>query len=198
MKLPIASSLLVLLLFSASQAASVDAGQLETTSRSDILDRYYDDIRDLPFNYRNVGSVLEAIAYLQLREEFPPPDFIVLANLVYWDGNGRTLGEIDLLVINVAENRVQIVYEVKMTASPVYAGRIARRQLRRLQAALLDESVAGFSDSFPDYSVEATLFDTDTEYRLLGGTETIEFDWDRSLDLTREEGDFLQERILGR
>jgi|GEM_PF-6741687 len=165
------------------------------TDRNQLLDDYFLEIRDLPFNYGNVGSVLEAIAYIELTRIYPPPRYQVLANTEYRDANGRTVGELDILVYDLSAGHVDSVYEVKLTASPSRAGKHARQQLLRFQKYIKDDLIYDFMGSYPQARLEAADFKESTKYLLIGGSETLDYDWAIQLDIRRDEGDVLQERI---
>lgn len=166
--------------------------------RRALLEGHAADIRDLDFDFGKVGSILEAIAYLEFRERFPPPQFAVLANVEYENASGRTLGEIDLAVVEIDSRRVRAVYEIKLTGSPENASRLAERQLGRLRDGLLDGTVVRFRGGLGGFPLEPDSFDGGTRFLRLGGQETRDYFWEVSLDLTRAEGDALQRMVRSR
>ena len=46
----------------------------------------------------SIGTILESLAVLQFNEKFDPQERVALANLTYHDTEGRTLGELDVVI----------------------------------------------------------------------------------------------------
>lgn len=164
--------------------------------REALLEQTFLEIRDLSFTWGDVGSVLEAIAFVEFRKRYPEPAYAVIPGVVYFNGEGRTLGELDLIVFDPESERVLEVYEVKLTASPRNAADRADRQLERLRRALEQGAVDEFRspEGFP--TLLPRHFDAGTFYGKIGSRETRGADWTHSFDLSRPEGDILQAKIL--
>ncbi len=170
--------------------------------RAALLEGYERAIRDLPFDYRKVGSVLEAIAFVEMRRYFPAPEFELIAGLQYFDATGRTLGELDLVAIQREgdERRVVAVYEVKLSGSHDGAFRAANGQLNRFRRHLAGGTVdhfrvAGHRAEQPR-PLKPAHFEGCDRFGLIGSLGSAAAGFDIEFDLRRSEGDVLQRRLL--
>lgn len=180
---------------SAAETPALRFAEEPAEDRAALIDGYAEALRDLPFDYGKVGSVLEAIACLEFSERFAAPDFGILANVPYESADGRTLGELDLVLFDRRTDRVAAVYEVKLTGNPDQAAKHGRSQLNRLRRALAENRPIRFLRGIGGAGLRPVHFDEETRFLLLGGSETRNQGWDVSLDLRRAEGDLLQERL---
>lgn len=166
------------------------------SDREALLEGYYEQIHDLSFRWGDVGSILEAIVYVEFQKRYPEPDYEIIPGTTYHDESGRTLGEIDILVYDRRNDRVLAVYEVKLTGSPGNAGKQANRQLARLKRAIEENTIDRFRtpEGYEDLGIRD--FHGQPQYGKIGSWETKGKGWTHSVDLFREEGDLLQEKIL--
>lgn len=172
-------------------------GPPDPANRDAILLGYQRQIRDLDFNWRQVGSVLEALGYRRLEALFPAPRYAIYHGLQYHDSTGRTLGEIDLLVFDTEANLVAAVYECKISGNPRRALEHAEEQLARFRDALRHHDVARFTPTGgPTRAWIAADFRELRDFRTVGGANTARQGYDLEIDLSRAEADQLQAMLL--
>lgn len=72
----------------------------------------FEAIRDQARYYRDPGAVCEEVARNEFELKYPAPQFEVIVGIAY-NLNGRTLGELDLVILDTKTDQVEIVGEVK-------------------------------------------------------------------------------------
>jgi hypothetical protein len=166
-------------------------------NREALLDFYFDQIKDLPFDYGRVGSVAEALGYTDLVRIYGTNDFEVLPSVSYHDAEGHTLGELDLTVIDRSTSDVVEVIEVKISTNLRKAGKLAIKQMDRLKSHLAGRDIARFSHPWNSkHEVRAPHFKASTVYGRMGNSGALAAGFHYELDLTRAEADLLQKRLL--
>lgn len=165
-------------------------------NREALLEGYFQAIRDLPLNWGNVGSVLEAVAVLKLQEAYPEPEYAIYSGIEYANNAGRTLGELDVLIWDALADKALAVYECKLTSNFQRAGAKAEEQLERFQDALKSKEIkimhSRYNKTFkPEQFKQVAIFG------IIGPHGANRAGWDLQIDISREEGDLLQERITG-
>lgn len=164
--------------------------------REAMLDAYYGLIKDLPFDYGKVGSIVEALAFKHFEVIYPPDQFKIVCNLTYQDARGRTLGELDLAVFEKHTGDAVLVVEAKSGRRIRHAGHQATAQLERFQRHIKAGEVAGFSASVPlQEPIEPAQFKEDAIYARVGGQGALSAGFEFEVDLTREEAGRLQDRL---
>jgi hypothetical protein len=165
--------------------------------RHALLDAYYAGIKDSDFDFGKEGSVMEALAFAACAQKFPEPRFEILPNLEYQGAGSRTLGELDLVVLDREKARVVLVVEVKLKSSFLKSDRRARDQLYRFQSHLNEGRITRFlynRDRKRDLPV--ALFKENEAYARVGNQGALAGGFEYEIDLTREEADDLRDRIL--
>ncbi len=165
--------------------------------RERVLESYVREIRDLDFDYGKVGSVLEAIGYLELKRRFPAPQYAVVPSVQYFNHEGRTVGELDLVVVDVEASRAVVVYEAKLTGNPGAAGGRAAEQIERFRRTLRAGEVFRFQGRPGDLRLGVDHFRGDIPMLRMGTRETESYGWEAVMDITRSEGDIVQSRLGG-
>jgi len=97
LKFLLASFLFIPLWGGAQQSGLEDARasteeETETALRKELVDEYYEKIRDLKFDFGKMGNVFSAVASLELREEFKGQDFEILNGIDFQDLDGKKVG----------------------------------------------------------------------------------------------------------
>lgn len=72
----------------------------------------FEKLKNVERSFEDAGAICEEIAAIDLREEFPEPQFEVIVGIAYGDLK-RTIGELDVVVLDRSQNRVVQVAEVK-------------------------------------------------------------------------------------
>lgn len=76
------------------------------------LQPVFDAIKDAGVNYKPDGTVCEQIVLLQMAQTYSPEQYAITSGVEYDVGDG-TVGELDLVIMNKATQRVEVVGEVK-------------------------------------------------------------------------------------
>ncbi|NJL19275.1 MAG: hypothetical protein HC901_03050 [Bdellovibrionaceae bacterium] len=163
-------------------------------SRAAHLQACFEKIKDLPFDYGKVGSVLEALAVVDMGARYPAPKYSIRHGVEYQDSTGRTAGEIDLIVWDEEQQRAVRVYEVKLSGNPERAMQTAKEQIKRLKEHVKEGNISRFLDPVDrgrTYTVEQFRNVEKWGYYGCKG-----MDWEEEYDITREEGDILQAKLL--
>lgn len=166
-------------------------------TRQDLLKSYAEKIRPLDFDYRQVGSVLEALGFLYLQEKHAPNGREVYGDVQYNNHEGRTLGELDLVVWCPSNKQVVAVYEVKISKNYERAMAHAHSQLARFQRHLKNEEINKVSSLIkPARDWQPSDFSSCTNFGVIGGTGSLKYGSTIQLDLERNEADILQGMLL--
>lgn len=171
-----------------------DFGDRIDPDRAELLDRYFEAIRKLPLDYGKIGSVLEAIALVELGKLYPEPDYAVYTGIQYENHSGRTLGELDIVIWDLKENHALAVYECKLTGNFRRAGQKGREQLNRFINSLKAREIGGMrSEAGKRFNPQQ--FEEALVYGLIGPHGALDAKWALQIDLSRGEGDILQDRL---
>lgn len=91
-------------------AFSAQAAQ--ESSLSPKLQPLFEVLKKIPANYKTEGTACEQAARIEAYQTYPADRFAITTGVEYDIGDG-TLGELDLLVIDKASDKVVVVGEVK-------------------------------------------------------------------------------------
>lgn len=145
-------------------------------------------------NYRAIGSILEALVRAKLATSLDPEKFEVKGGIQYADSSGQTLGELDLVIFHKETQDVLVIGEIKLSNNLARAEQRARNQLFRFQQHIANEAIARIWKGNQQWQPQQ--FENITQYWLCGPLGAVEAGWDIEADLTREEGDLLQQMWL--
>jgi len=164
--------------------------------RYERLTRYYPDL-----DYVMIGSILEALARAEMLSEYPPPENMISGGVKYYSDAGVLLGELDLVIVN-QEGEAVVVGEVKLSSESSRAmgrnRRKARQQLQRFRETLQSGGIASFDPPrIGDVVFTNEVFAACNTYIIVGPRGSTACDFDREMDINREEGDALQRRLVG-
>lgn len=95
----------LLLSFSASAAKPLP-------TLSPKLQPLFEALKNTGVNYKPEGTVCEQVVVLQMHQTYPTDRFAITTGVEYEIGNG-TLGELDLVIVNLQNHRVELAGEVK-------------------------------------------------------------------------------------
>lgn len=99
-------------------------------------DDAFAQLADKPISYAVEGVICEQLVALQMQEAYPAPQYKITTGIAY-AAKGRTLGELDVVVMDTQRNhRVIEVIEVKCTKSPARMLHKAKEQLARFVQTL--------------------------------------------------------------
>nr|BFD59009.1 hypothetical protein CKG001_11160 [Bdellovibrio sp. CKG001]BFD62388.1 hypothetical protein BdHM001_10690 [Bdellovibrio sp. HM001] len=85
---------------------------LFSTSALADLAASFDKIRNQARHYRDPGAVCEEVARAEFSEQYPAPQYEVIVGVAY-NLKGRTVGELDMVLLDKNTQKVAMVGEVK-------------------------------------------------------------------------------------
>lgn len=166
-------------------------------ARRPKVQQYFEMMRDMREpHWGSIGAVLETLAVVQFNSRNNPEKLRALGNLTYHDATGRTLGEIDMVIWDMQENRAIAVYEAVVSDQLHRKGTSSRNQIQRFADAIRDGQVARILH--PDdrsWNFQPEQFEQ-ARIEIMGSQGALAAGFDYEVDLTRFEADFLQRKLL--
>lgn len=146
-----------------------------------------------------VGQVLEVLSRHELATtEFPAPAYRVTGGLEYRRGPGSpTLGELDILVVRLADHKVVLIGEAKLSRGDSFIKALekAKTQMARIRGHLEGPDADDLVFTYlPDPAEPFTIDDfrdAATTYRIFGSRGSLAYGFDQEIDLDRDHGDLL-------
>ena len=165
--------------------------------RRPLIQKYFEQLRDLDGpKWGSVGAILETLAAIQFNATLDTNEFKTLCNLTYHDATGRALGELDVVIWNLRENRAEVVYEAVVSDQLHRKATSGRNQLKRFETAVKNRQVAQILYPYDaQWTFDQAQFDR-ARIEILGNQGAIAAGFDAEVDITRPETDFLQRRII--
>jgi tRNA A-37 threonylcarbamoyl transferase component Bud32 len=166
-------------------------------ARRPLVQKYFEQMRDLDDpKWGSIGAVLETLAAVQYNARNNPAKSRALCNLTYHDPDGRTLGEIDVVIWNVPENRADVVYEAVVSDQLHRKGTSNRNQIQRFADAVQSGQAAKILYPYdPSLRFEPSQFAQAT-IAIMGNQGALAAGFDAEVDITRFETDFLQRKLI--
>ncbi len=106
-----------------------------TQTQASALDFYFEVLKRRPVDYVVNGAVCEQVARLEVMQEYQEPEFETVVGVVYGH-KSAAIGELDIVVLDRASNRVVMVAEVKCWDNLYQAHEKAAKQRERFIKAL--------------------------------------------------------------
>ena len=165
--------------------------------RRPLVQKYYEQLRELDGpHWGSIGAILETLAAIQFNAALDTNAFKTLCNLTYHDDTGRALGELDVVIWNVRENRAEVVYEAAVSDQIHRKATSSRNQIQRFATAVQKRQVAKILNPYDDrWTFDQAQFDK-ARIEILGNHGAIAAGFDAEVDITRAEADFLQSKIV--
>ncbi len=166
-------------------------------ARRPLIQRYFEQLRDLEdAKWGSIGTILECLAAIQYNSRHDPKKTKALCNFSYHDESGRTLGEIDVVIWNVPENRAEVMYEAAVSDQLHRKAVPSRNQLQRFPDSIRAGKVAKVLYPYdPTLHFEPEQF-VNAKVCIMGNQGALAAGFDYEVDLTRFENDYLQRRLL--
>ena len=147
-------------------------------------------------HWGSVGAILETLAAIQFNATLNTNEFKTLCNLTYHDDTGRTLGELDVVIWNLRENRAEVVYEAVVSDQLHRKATSSRNQVQRFADTVKARQVAKILDPYDAaWKVDQSQFDQ-ARIEILGNQGALAEGFDAEVDITRPEADFLQRKLM--
>ena len=138
----------------------------------------------------------KTLAAMQHNARNDPKKSRAFCNLTYHDATGRTLGEIDVAIWNVAENRAEIVYEAVVSDQLNRKAVSSRNQIQRFADCIQNGTAVKILDPYdPGRKFEPAQF-ANAKIAIMGNQGALAAGFDAEIDLTRFENDYLQRRLI--
>lgn len=159
------------------------------------IEPYFEALKQTGVNYEPDGAICEQVAKLRYRDEYPDAQFLITTGVEYSTGD-RTLGELDIVVIDRATQKVILVSEVKCWKNFQQALDKAKSQRLRFQWNLEKHPQQMRFDSYEGLTFSISQFDGSTQYRSLSQAGGINKGFDVELELTLSELKQLRMKLL--
>ena len=166
-------------------------------ARRPLIQKYFEMLRNLDEpKWGSIGAILEALAVKQYNARNDPKKSRALCNLTYHDATNKTLGEIDVAIWNVAENRAEIVYEAVVSDQLNRKGTSSRNQIQRFADSIQSGVAVKILDPHdPKRKFEPAQF-ANVKVAIMGNQGALAAGFDFEVDITRFENDYLQRRLI--
>ncbi len=164
--------------------------------RRPLIQTYFEQMRDLrDAKWGSIGAILEILAKIQFDARLDPKEFKTLTNLTYHDATGATLGELDVVIWNLKENRAEVVHEAAISDQIHRKARSSRNQVQRFADAIQEGQVTRIVNPTDSrWTCEPSQF-KQARIEILGNQGAIAAGFDAEVDITRPEADFLQRKL---
>ncbi len=149
-----------------------------------------------PAQYQVTGTICEQVAKKQLESYFSDPEYTIQTGITY-QRNGKTLGELDLVVFRNSDHQAILVGEVKCRRNLVRARRKAKQQLKRFAYAIESKTpMEIFDPDHPEARYHFSQFENIKSWITISqkGGKRAGFDW--ALDLTLHQLLKLRRKLL--
>ncbi|MGD9782067.1 MAG: serine/threonine protein kinase [Kiritimatiellia bacterium] len=166
-------------------------------ARRPLVQKYYEQLRELDGpHWGSIGAILETLAAIQFNATLDTNAFKALCNLTYHDDTGRALGELDVVIWNVRENRAEVVYEAAVSDQIHRKATSSRNQVQRFADTVRKRQAVKILNPYDDrWTFDQSQFDQ-ARIEILGNQGAIAAGFDAEVDITRAEADFLQSKIV--
>lgn len=166
-------------------------------ARRPLIQKYFEMLRDLDEpKWGSVGAILEALAVMQYNSRHDPAKSRAFCNLTYHDETNRTLGEIDVAIWNVPENRAEVVYEAVVSDQLNRKAVSSRNQIQRFADCVKDGRAVKILDPHDPARHFAPAQFANAKVAIMGNQGALAAGFDAEIDLTRFENDYLQRRLI--
>lgn len=168
----------------------------QTAIASDALDVEFERLRDSGESFVVTGSICEHVAREKLRATYPDSQYDIRVGISY-ASDGRTLGELDVVVFKDSSEEAVLIAEVKCWRNLDSAQKKARSQRARFQKWIeSDASLKFFPASHNDDVYAQRQFETRPEFISISQEGGEKSGFDISLDYSLDELMSLRRRLI--
>lgn len=166
-------------------------------ARRPLVQKYFEQLRDLAGpKWGSIGAVLETLATIQYNSRNDPKKSHAYCNLTYHDATNQCLGEIDVVIWNVPENRAETVYEAVVSDQLNRKGTSSRNQIRRFIEGIRAGKVAKILYPYdPTLKFDPAQF-AQAKAAIMGNQGALAAGFEYEVDITRFETDYLQRKLI--
>ena len=166
-------------------------------ARRPLIQKYFEMLRDLDEpKWGSIGTILETLAVMQYNARNDPKKSRAFCNLTYHDATNKTLGEIDVMIWNVPEQRAEIVYEAVVSDQLNRKGVSSRNQIQRFADCIQSGVAVKILDPHADAQKFEPAQFANAKVAIMGNQGALAAGFDAEIDITRFENDYLQRRLI--
>ncbi len=152
-------------------------------------------LKDVNRDFRVSGTICEEVARLRFEAQYPSDQYHVVTGIEY-HGNGRTLGELDVVVFRNDDNMAMIVAEVKCWNDKASGLRKAHAQLERFRGAIRGRVVTAMQNTADNEQFDADQFTGDIKFVTISQDDGPDVGYDMTLGYSLQELHEMSETIL--
>jgi hypothetical protein len=146
----------------------------------------FEALKSVPRSYEDSGAICEEVARLDVRKQFPAPQYVVEVGIAYGDGS-RTIGELDIIVFDLNMQRVVRIGEVKCWKS--FSGGLskAREQRTRFLNTIRSNGPVYFKNTSTGQMYDQAWFKGINDFITIGQAGAVSNGYDQELDYNLNE-----------
>ncbi|QLY26238.1 hypothetical protein [Bdellovibrio sp. KM01] len=146
----------------------------------------FEALKSVPRSYEDSGAICEEVARLDVRKQFPAPQYHVEVGIAYGDGH-RTIGELDIIVFDLNMQRVVRIGEVKCWKS--FSGGLnkARDQRGRFLKTIRSNGQVFFKNTSTGQMYDQAWFEGINDFISIGQAGAVANGYDQELGYTLNE-----------
>lgn len=159
------------------------------------VDAYFEQLKNVPVNYSNFGTICEQVARLEMVKTYDQTEYNVKVGISYGD-NRRTIGELDVIVFRNTDNEAVVVAEVKCWKDMKGGLNKAYNQISRFKSHIGVPQIEMHSVENEDEIFTTSQFDESPRFMTISqkGGESAGYDLGLPLDL--QQMNELYERMV--
>ena len=159
------------------------------------VDEAFEKIKDNARYYKDPGAVCEEVAREEFSQKYPAPRYEVLVGVSY-NVNGRTLGELDMVIIDTNSKQATMVGEVKCYSNLKKGLSKAKQQRKRFLSTISQFKNIDFLDLTSEEKIAPEVFLGVREFVSISqkGGKSVGFDYE--LPLSLDEMSSLRDKMI--
>ncbi|MEK2690192.1 hypothetical protein [Bdellovibrio sp. GT3] len=146
----------------------------------------FEALKSVPRSYEDSGAICEEIARLDVRKQFPAPQYVVEVGIAYGDSS-RTIGELDIVVFDLQLQKVVRVGEVKCWKSFSGGLQKALDQRNRFIKVIRSAATVYFKSTSTGQLYDQAWFEGINDFITIGQLGSVREGYDQELGYTLRE-----------
>lgn len=163
-----------------------------SVSQARSLNELFDMLKDSGVDYEPAGAICEQVAMIELKVLYPESQYRLVNSIEYTKGS-ETIGELDIVAINLQTNQADMVGEVKCWTSFKGGLKKAGNQRQRFQT-YLNKKITIFDKTGKRYSKDQ--FKNVQKYMSISTKGAVEEGYDYELENSLDEMNELRKALL--
>lgn len=141
----------------------------------------FEELKNIPRSYEDSGSICEEIARLDVKKDFPAPQYEVINGIAYGDST-RVIGELDVVVLDRNLNKVVKIAEVKCWKDLRGGLRKAREQRSRFLANIASNKKLFFQSTSDKSTFQRSQFEYVQDFISIGQQGAVSSGYEQELN----------------